>query len=223
MLTKLTSIQVARLLFIGAVCIVLSVAGYELIEHLARMLDLEHLVGDDGVRSTVLVFTLLIYVVLLACPFVPGAEIGMALLIMFGADVAPMVYLATVLGLCISYCVGRLVPERIVQSVTHHFGLEVSVNSVADRILQRASNTTDKLRPLSNSMLRWTDRISRFRGLTLAVLVNTPGNSLIGGDGGIAFAVGIGRFLSFRQFLVSIVFAVAPVPATILVLSLLSG
>ena len=51
---------------------------------------------------------LLLYTVLLALPFVPGAEIGLALLVVFGAVMAWPVYVATVLALSIAFAVGRL-------------------------------------------------------------------------------------------------------------------
>jgi hypothetical protein len=51
---------------------------------------------------------LLLYTVLLVMPFVPGAEIGLALLLVFGAAMAWPVYAATVLALSIAFAVGRL-------------------------------------------------------------------------------------------------------------------
>jgi hypothetical protein len=45
------------------------------------------------------VIAVALYVALLAVPFVPGIEIGLILLAMFGARIAPVVYGATVLAL----------------------------------------------------------------------------------------------------------------------------
>ncbi|MCP1168095.1 hypothetical protein NHG85_06065, partial [Limimaricola sp. ASW11-118] len=49
---------------------------------------------------------LLVYAVVLAIPFVPGAEIGLALLMAHGASAAPFVWGATALGLLIAYAAG---------------------------------------------------------------------------------------------------------------------
>ena len=51
------------------------------------------------------------FVILLAIPFVPGAEIGLTLLAVFGAAIAPLVYGATVLALVIAFLIGRLIPD----------------------------------------------------------------------------------------------------------------
>jgi hypothetical protein len=53
---------------------------------------------------------LLIYAVLIAIPFVPGVEIGISVLAAGGADMAPLVWLATAGGLTLAYMVGRAVP-----------------------------------------------------------------------------------------------------------------
>ena len=53
----------------------------------------------------------LAYIVLLALPFIPGAEIGIAMLTAFGAGVGPLVYgatMLTMLAMLLSCTVGRL-------------------------------------------------------------------------------------------------------------------
>jgi|GEM_PF-1650387 len=55
---------------------------------------------------------LLIYIALTAIPFVPGTEIGLALLMVFGAQVAGIVYLSTFSALVLAFAVGRLVPDQ---------------------------------------------------------------------------------------------------------------
>jgi hypothetical protein len=53
---------------------------------------------------------LVAYIGLLAIPFVPGAEIGIAMLTAFGAAIAPLVYVATVAAMMLSYTMGRILP-----------------------------------------------------------------------------------------------------------------
>jgi hypothetical protein len=47
-------------------------------------------------------------------------------------------------------------------------------------------------------------------------LINMPGNSLIGGGGGIAMAAGYSRAFSYPAFLACAAVAVAPVPGLVL-------
>jgi len=48
------------------------------------------------------------------------------------------------------------------------------------------------------------------RWLSLALLINTPGNTVLGGGGGIAMAFGMDRHLSGRVFLMVISLAALP-------------
>jgi hypothetical protein len=91
------------------------------------------------------------------------------------------------------------------------------------------ARTADKLSsgvPLAQPMPGWAGavlaRLLRHRCIALAILFNTPGNALLGGDGGIALAAGASRLVSVRAFLLTLLVAVAPVPAAILLTSLLT-
>ena len=50
------------------------------------------------------------YVGLLALPFVPGAEIGLAMLAAFGSAIAPLIYATTVASMMVAYTIGRFLP-----------------------------------------------------------------------------------------------------------------
>jgi hypothetical protein len=67
-----------------------------------------------------------------------------------------------------------------------------------------------------NAPARWVPFLLRHRYIALALLINTPGNVVLGGGGGIAFAAGASRLFSTGGFLVTIVLAVAPVPLAFL-------
>lgn len=144
---------------------------------------------------------LLIYVVVLATPFVPGAEIGLALLVIFGAVMALPVYLATVLGLSIAFAIGRFGSRR-----------------PPSRPQGGADQVPDPLAALVNTTRHrpWLQRVMRFRWLVVVTLINTPGNTVIGGGGGIAMAIGYSRTFTFSAFLACTAVAVAPVPAMLL-------
>ena len=52
----------------------------------------------------------------------------------------------------------------------------------------------------------------RYRYIAIAILVNLPGNYVLGGGGGISIACGTNRRNSWKGFFVTIVLAVSPVP-----------
>ncbi|MEO0718490.1 MAG: hypothetical protein AAFZ06_06405 [Pseudomonadota bacterium] len=152
---------------------------------------------------------LLVYVAMLALPFVPGAEIGLLLLLTFGAEMAVPVYLATVLALMLSYSVGRLAPDALRLALLGRLGL-----AHEDAPTCAPGREAPELgRGLSASP--WLKKILEHRGLTLVVLLNTPGNAVLGGGGGIALAAGLSRAFSFRAFLFCVAIAVAPVPLAV--------
>ena len=51
----------------------------------------------------------------------------------------------------------------------------------------------------------------KYRYLTIAVLINMPGNYILGGGGGISIACGTSRRISWKGFLITIALAVSPV------------
>lgn len=70
--------------------------------------------GGGQVWTGLIVLLLLVYALMIAVPFVPGIELGLALMALQGGTVAPWVYLATVVGLTLAYGVGaKLPPDRI--------------------------------------------------------------------------------------------------------------
>lgn len=184
----------------GAVVLVVAVAAI-----VAARLDVSPTLSallDQASTSRGAVWALLLlYTVLLVLPFVPGAEIGLALLVVFGAVMALPVYTATVLALSIAFGAGRLA-ARFRNPAP--FG---KVPPAPDALVALADGL--RHRP-------WLHRLMRFRWLALALLINMPGNTVIGGGGGIAMAVGYSRTFSYPAFLACAAVAVAPVPALVL-------
>lgn len=89
------------ILIVGAILVLnLVVSGV-----LATYIDPLLAKGTVLLGITVLLL-LLLYIVLLAIPFIPGVEIGVSLLIVHGSEAAPFVYFATLVGLSVSYFVG---------------------------------------------------------------------------------------------------------------------
>jgi hypothetical protein len=151
-----------------------------------------------------------VYIVAAALPFVPGAEVGLALLMVLGAGIAPLVYLSMVVALSLAFLTGRLVPARTTAAGLDALGLQ----RARALMLQLDSLDTDaRLQLLSISMpRRFVPFLLDHRYLMLALAFNLPGNTLLGGGGGIAMAAGLSGLYSTTGFLLTVVIAVAPVP-----------
>ena len=157
-----------------------------------------------------LIGLLLAYAVLLAIPFMPGIEVGVSLLLLRGAEIAPFVYVSTVLGLSIAYVVGRSVPYDWLKS----FFADLRMRRVCD-LLDRLKplNRAERLAILTERLPIWLQPIvGRMRYLLLALLLNIPGNMVLGGGGGLAFAAGFSRLFRPLPALLTIALAVLPVP-----------
>jgi hypothetical protein len=153
---------------------------------------------------------LVIYMLLMALPFVPGVEVGMMMMALFGAKIVPLVYLATVVALVIAFVVGHYIPQRFVLELLEALrlprakGLLQSVESLgpaerADFLLQGTSS-------------RWVPFLLKHKHMAVAVALNVPGNAVIGGGGGISVAAGFSGLFSLPAYALTISLAVAPVP-----------
>lgn len=196
-------------------------AGLVLAAHLLSLWVQEEMAAMSTIdqRRTViwlLAGSLLGYALLLAIPFVPGIEVGLALLMLKGASIAPLVYLATVLGLSAAYLLGR------------HLPLGWLAVSFADLHLHRAAalvrrmeatRPEDRLASLSERLPHGLAQLTlRYRYLMLAALINLPGTAVIGGGGGILMMAGLSRLFRDRWALLTIALATLPIPLAVWVL-----
>ena len=173
-------------------------------------LETEGLGQASQMRLGLLVALLVIYALLIALPFVPGVEIGLMLMAMEGAWIAPFVYLATLAGLTLAYLMGALIPYRHLH------------RALADLRMHRASAALERMERLSPrkrlALMRarlpgWIgNHVIRHRYLVLALLVNLPGNALLGGGGGILMLSGFSRVFTLPAVLLTLALAVAPIP-----------
>lgn len=174
--------------------------------------------GSSGLltRCTILITAIVLYALLLAIPFIPGVEIGISLLIMRGAEIAPAIYLATVLGLGLAFLMGRLVPLAALRQ----FLYDLRMTRAAD-LLETAGQMTpderlDALRARLPARLgRW---LLRTRYLALGLLLNLPFNAFVGGGGGLSMMAGMSGLLRPRAALLTIALAVLPVPLAVWVM-----
>ncbi|MBC7132156.1 MAG: hypothetical protein H5U16_03505 [Roseovarius sp.] len=165
-----------------------------------------------------MIAVLVIYAVLIAIPFVPGVEIGLSVLAAGGADIAPLVWLATATGLTLAYIVGCHVPLGwLCRSLT-----DLHLSGAA-RLVERFAALPPKGRvAFVNALLprKYCGWIVKYRYVNLAVLINIPGNSVIGGGGGIALISGLSGLFRVPLTVLTIVLATAPVPLAIWLLGL---
>ena len=170
---------------------------------------------DDGMIVKIIIIGLLAYFATMALPFMPGVEIGLALLTAFGALVSPYVWLATVLALFLAFCVGRFVPCEVTARAMASLGLRrgaAMVRSLGDTPPSEAASVIAgrTAHPVARALLR-------YRYLALALAINTPGNIVLGGGGGIALAAGLSRTFHPALFLLTVALATLPVPLAFLI------
>lgn len=170
--------------------------------------------NEEMVHRAIMLAALL-YAVSLAFPFVPGVEIGLGLMAVFGVEIVPLVYFCTVAGLTLAYTVGRLIPPAMLERLLRDLHLVRAAGLMA-RVNQTPRQDLPELlfTALSNGPARW---LIRYRYLALGLAFNIPGNFIIGGGGGIALLAGISRLFSPHWFLLTVAIAVSPVPLAILV------
>ncbi|WP_438463626.1 hypothetical protein [Marinomonas sp. PE14-40] len=137
------------------------------------------------VRENQIIFSaiLILYIILLAIPYIPSAEIALCLLIVLGNESSSIIYFSTIIGLMIPFLIGRYFSERKDKKIENFF--------IHSKILTH---------------------IGRFNPVvTLALLINMPGNTLLGGGGGIAMTFGSGKLLSPFKYLLGVLVAALPI------------
>ena len=114
------------------------------------------------------------------------------------------------MSLSLSFAIGRLIP------------LKALARLVAWLQLSKARELIVKLEPLNRQarfdvLLKSTpSKIVPFllehRYLMIALLLNLPGNALIGGGGGIGLIAGMSKLFSFPRYLLLVSLAITPLP-----------
>ena len=155
-----------------------------------------------------------IYIVLLALPFVPGIEVGLAIMMIFDTEGIALVYLSTLAALTLVFLVGRLTPPSLIARLLGWLHLE------------RGRTLVQRMQPLSpeeklallveSAPARIIPFLLRHRYLAVAAAFNIPGNFLIGGGGGIALTAGLSGLFRFPAYLLMVCIAISPVPLALL-------
>lgn len=158
----------------------------------------------------VLLFLLVAYALLIALPFVPGVELGIALMMVEGAWIAPFIWAATVLGLSLAFIAGAALPYPALRRLLSDLRLSRAAAMVA---AIEPMDLEARLAYLRSRMPAWLKPIiGGQRYVLLALLINLPGNSILGGGGGILLLAGFSRLFGPPGALLTVALAVAPVP-----------
>lgn len=171
--------------------------------------------GQSGWVTAAVVLMLIAYALAMAVPFLPGIEIGVILMMMRGAEVAPFVYAGTVTGLTAAFLVGRYLPWRLIERFADDLGL-VRLGAMLARI-----EPLDREERLALLRARLPGPLAPFvtdwRYVLIGVLLNLPGNGLLGGGGGIAMLAGLSRLYATGWTILTFAIAVSPVPIAVMI------
>ncbi len=155
----------------------------------------------------------ILYICLMATPFLPGIEIGLILMILLGPSGTVLVYFCTLAALTLSFVLGRIFPPHLLASLLGWLHL-----SRAESLLRKFDETPpeQRLEFIAGETSTGTmPALLKRRYLVLAALLNLPGNVVIGGAGGIAMLAGMSRLYSFPKYLLLISVAILPGPILI--------
>lgn len=143
-----------------------------------------------------LICTCLLYSAILMIPFAPGLELGLLIMAMFGVVGIVGAWLSTLVGLTLAFLVGRYFEH------TQAVNWFVSLLHQAE-VRQRA--------------LRWViDKFTQWPYLAIGLLLNVPGNVVIGGGGGISLAAGALGHLRLGYFVLAVAVATSILPILLL-------
>lgn len=186
-----------------------------------RQINFQFWPRHEQAAHLILLASIGLYVLLMTLPFMPGIEVGLALMLMLGPRGIGLVYLCTVASLSLSYLLGRLIP------------LAVLARFLGWLYLKKAERLLVTLQPLGAEerlelLLRHAPRkvvpfLLRHRYLVVAVALNIPGNALIGGGGGIGVIAGMSGLYSFPGYLLVVSVAITPVPLILLAKLAIAG
>ncbi len=170
-------------------------------------MDLVQLLTDARQTPALLITSGVSYALLLALPFMPGIELGILMMLVFGKLGALVAYLATLVGLNLAFGAGVYLRSHCLQlPVLHrwreqalHFDDQRDATLARHRLTQRAAGWLARRGGPADYVL-------------LGLLLNVPGNFLLGGGGGIALLAGLSGRLGWPGFALTIALATCVVP-----------
>jgi len=164
-----------------------------------------------GLDILSITFAAILYMIVLALPFVPAIELGILIMVLFGLLGIIVAYMATVGGLFLAFTAARFLPASAYNKWMVKLGIEPDrpgVKAVMESLIVGEPGNTRLGGRMKSGLLR-------HRHLMLAASLNLPGNSVIGGGGGIAFVCGASGIFRWGGFLATALLATAPIPIVV--------
>jgi len=151
----------------------------------------------------------------------PAIELGVVLLAMLDIQGVILLYAITVIALSISYTIGRLIPVQVLKRLFQYLHFHK-----ASDLLSPGGERDEKEQInlfLEHAPKRFIPFLLRHRYWVFGVVINTPGNIILGGAGGIAMMSGVSRLFNFKTFVLTVLVAVSPLPVFVISMKLLAG
>lgn len=199
-----------RRLVVACLYMVLIVLGWLVSQQFEAFSSMDLGPTSDPMVRRMIIIAALLFVFTSALPFVPGAEIGLGLLILFGAPLAFLVYGCMVVALVMAFLVGRMVPCTYLAGLFGYMRFNRAMHLVEQLGIRSPGERLDLL--VEGAPIRFVPLLLKHRYLAIMLAFNLPGNTVIGGGGGIAMVAGMSGLFSFGWFLAAVVVAIAPVP-----------
>ena len=151
----------------------------------------------------------MLYILLLSVPFVPGVELGLLLMCVFGKEGIVFVYLYTVAGLNLAFVIGRWLPKNWIAAWLEKLGFSRYCADHSEGIEEMLDQSTFGQKFRRN---RFGSYVLKYPYLVLAILFNLPGNYILGGGGGMSLICGASRHIPWKGFFLTVVLATSPFP-----------
>ena len=196
-------------------CVCLVILGNYLTQWIIEGLNFEITPVNEPTVHRIIVTSMIAYIILMAIPFVPGAEIGLGVMMILGPKIVPLVYLCTLVSLFLSFTVGKFIPDKTLIKFLHDLHLRKASLLLAGLEGLDSRQRFDLL--IERSPKKIVPFLLKHRYLALLVIINTPGNIVVGGGGGIAMSAGISRLFTPLLFLLTIAIAVSPIPLFLII------
>jgi hypothetical protein len=195
-----------KISLIAGFLVLLNYGGSLVVEQINFQLWPQH----EHIMIIMLWFSIVVYVLWMALPFVPGVELGLALMVMLGPKGVVLVYVCTLLSLTLSFTIGRLIP---LNGFARFFGW-LHLHKAQDLVLQlKPLNSEERLDFLMRTApSKVIPFLLRHRYLMIAIALNLPGNAIIGGGGGIGLITGMSRLYPFPRYILLVSLAITPLP-----------
>lgn len=170
-------------------------------------------VAEKARNPTTLAILAVVYTIVAAIPGVPAIEIGILIMAVFGEAGIIVVWATTIVAFNITFYFGRRIPRAKLERWLKPKNIPpeqlpaYEAGEVDTFTMVLARNR------LGRAILKWTGPPGGWRRYVLiGILINTPGNFVIGGGGGIALFCGTSDDIKWKPYFLTIVLAAIPIP-----------